>query len=100
MILLDLGPKIYFYIYWPKNVFFKEIDKLFPKMAIKNILGQVNACFCHNKVEILTIFISFYFVKLQPIHQHFNVRMTVLDAHYKTVFKVPFQVALEKSYGQ
>ena len=27
-------------------------------------------------------------------------RMRVLDAHYKTVFKVPFQMALEKSYGQ
>ena len=32
--------------------------------------------------------------------QNFIGRMRVLDAHYKTVFKVPFQVALEKSYGQ
>ena len=32
--------------------------------------------------------------------QSFNGRMRVLDAHYKTVFKVAFQVALEKSYGQ
>ena len=32
--------------------------------------------------------------------QNFIGRMRVLDAHYKTVFKVRFQVALEKSYGQ
>ena len=32
--------------------------------------------------------------------QNFIGRMRILDAHYKTVFKVPCQVALEKSYGQ
>ena len=32
--------------------------------------------------------------------QNFIGRMRVLDAHYKTVFKVSFQVALENSYGQ
>ena len=36
----------------------------------------------------------------QNLHQNFIGPMRVLDAHYKTIFKVPFQVALEKSYGQ
>ena len=69
-------------------------------MVIKNLLGQVNTCFCHNNVEILPIFISLYFVKAQPMPQNFSRRMRGLDVHYKTVFKVPFQVALEKSYAQ
>ena len=32
--------------------------------------------------------------------QNFIGRMRVLDGYYKAVFKVPFQVALENSYGQ
>ena len=43
---------------------------------------------------------SLYFVKRQPTPQNFSGRLKVLDAHYKTVCKVPLQVAPEKSYGQ
>ena len=50
-------------------------------MAIKNFLGQVETCFGNNKVDFLTIFISLYFVKGQPISQNFNGRLRVLAAH-------------------
>ena len=69
-------------------------------MVIKKIFVPSNTCFCQNNVEILPIFISLHFVDAQSMAQSFSGRMRVPDAHYKTVFKVPFQEALEKSYGQ
>ena len=68
----------------------KGLDEYFQEMVVKNFLGQVNTCFCHNKVEILPIFISLYFVNEQPLPQNLIDRMRVIDAHYKTVFKLPF----------
>ena len=69
-------------------------------MLMKTFLDQVKTCFCQNKVEILPIFISFYFVKGQPIPQYFCGRMRVLNEHYNRESKVLFQVSPEKSYGQ
>ena len=69
-------------------------------MAIKNFLGQVKTCFCHNKVEILGIFRSFYFVKGPPMPENVQGRLRVLDAHYNLESIIIFQVSPEKSYGQ
>ena len=56
--------------------------------------------FGHNKIDILLNIVSLYFAKGQSIPQNFSGRLRVLDAHYKTVFEITFQLPPEKSYGQ
>ena len=67
-------------------------------MVFQNLLGRVKTCFGHNKVEILTIFISLYFVKGIP--RNFYGHMRVLGKHYNFDSKVILQEAAEKSYDQ